>query len=184
MSIAPLKLAFYKGVTGKFGAIQFQLSQPHYYCPVCKRKDFDSIIPKVCTGAKDKTHDAVEMKSREGCLFMEITSAKGPNDYDWDNKIVMALSVHDMSRVLYALETTAELTLDHDPGAKTDRQGKIHKLLFISSPKGREAGFFFSVSQKDNETQKKIEHRLGLSAAEVLELNVFIRAAIPRSLNW
>jgi hypothetical protein len=184
MSISPMKLAFYKGVSGKYGAIQFQFKQPHYYCPVCKNKDFESVLPKSCSGTRDRNHESVEMQSREGCIFMEITSAIGPNKYDWDNKINLAFSVHDMSKLLMALETGAELNIQHDPGQKSDKQGKIVKSLYINCPQGKETGFFFTCSEKNADLQKTTQHKVGLNGPEALGLVVFLRSAIPRSLNW
>lgn len=180
-----LRSDFYKGISGRFGAIQFNLQKPHYFCPkqpkICK-SDFNSFFPQECRGTPDSPHEPVMMESREGCIFMEITSATGPNAYDWSKKIVMALSVHDMSQVLFTLETGEECKLMHDPGAKTAQQGQTVKSLNISSPKGIKAGVLISASMKSGETE--VRHMVPLSGYEAKELSVLFRHAIVSSLAW
>lgn len=194
MAIAPLRWSAYKGTGGKFGALQLNLQKPHYYCPVnpkgC-RKDFDSAMPKKCSGTKDNPHEPALMESREGCLFLEITSATGPNKYDWDDKIVMNLSIHDMAQVLFVLESDSpdgqpgkEVKLMHDPGAKSETQGKVQKYLTISSPKGIRTGCLVQASMKTAGNEDLKKHMVPLSGYEVKELAVFIRAALVSSLGW
>jgi hypothetical protein len=176
MTIAPLRLAYYKGVQGRFGAIQFNLQKPHYFCSKCKKKDFVSVLPAECCDTK--------MESREGCIFMEITTATGPNKYDWDKKIIFSMSTHDMAQVLFALETGEETKLMHDPGAKSATSGQITKNFNISSPKGIKAGVMMSVSMKKADSEEAIRHTVPLSGPEARELSVFLRAALVTSLAW
>jgi hypothetical protein len=180
--IQPQRLAFYKGVGGKFGAVQFNLQKPHYFCPKCKRKDFESVLPQACPSGCELT--AGKMESREGCIFMEITSASAPNKYDWERKILFALSTNDMGQILFGLETGEEVKLMHDPGAKSDKQGEVSKNLHISSPKGIKAGCLVSMSQKKNDDEEVIRHTVPLSGPEAKTLSVFLRAAITASLAW
>jgi len=180
MSIAPLQLAFYKGTGGKHGALQFNLQRPHYYCTSCKKKDWDSFLsPKTCKACN--TDDS--MKSREGALFMEITSTTGPNVYDWEKKITMALSLSDLGKVLLTLEgLTEETKIMHDPGAKSSAAGQVQKSLSVTSPKGIKVGCMVSaaITQGGNTTR----HTVPLSADEVRTLSVCIRHLIPAGLGW
>jgi len=185
--ISPLQLAFYRGAGGKYGAVQFNFRRPHYYCvnKDCKQKVYDSTFPPDKCPASGCT--AGKMESREGALFIEITSAKGKNDYDWDRKIVMALSISDLSQLLMVLEGHQnEVELMHDPHAKTANSGTITKRLKLLSPKGiytPGGGLLVTCSQsiKDGDT---ISHTVPLSPSEVKRLAVCIRTAIPQTLGW
>lgn len=182
--IAPLQIAFYKGMGGKNGALQFSLQKPHYFCTQkgCRAKVYNQPLPPEkcpipgCPGGK--------LKSREGAVFMDITSTKGPNDYDWDNKIVMALTAEDLSTILLVLENQEkEVKIVHDPGAKTASQGKVQKFLNISSPKGINIGCIFSATMK-SAGKDDTKHMVPLSGSEVKRLAVAIRAAISLSYAW
>lgn len=191
--MVPLRLAYYKGVSGKYGALQFNLQKPHYFCPVGGKgdrsrkacpKDFDSTFPQSCRGTRDNPHDPVTMESREGCVFMEITSASGPNVYDWDKKIVLSLSTHDVEQVLFLLEGGKdEIKLMHDPGAKTETQGKTSKFVNFSSPKGIKEGCMVSATEK-NVGSDSVTHTVPLNGPEAKGLSVFLRAVLPLTLAW
>lgn len=188
MSMKPLQLAFYKGVTGKFGAIQFNLQRPHYYVKKCpKFKNFDGrFIRDSWKDSPDWDASATEedLVSREGALFIEITSAKDKNVYDWEQKIIMALSIQDMSEILMVLEGLKdECKLMHDPGAKSASQGKVSKRLNFASPKGFREGCLVNASQTHagGDTTK---HMVPLNGGEVRRLAVLIRHAIPVALAW
>ena len=121
--------------------------------------------------------------SREGALFLEISSAVGKNEYDWNNKIVMALSITDMGKMLMVLEgLEPEIKIMHDPGAKSSFAGKVQKHLAISSPKGLKAGALISVMMKEGDSITK--HMVPLSGDEIRTLAVCIRSVIPACLAW
>lgn len=188
MSIKPLQLAFYKGMSGKFGAIQFNLQRPHYYVKQApKFKNYDGRFIRDSWKDSPDWDDSItdqDLVSREGALFMEITSTKGKNEYDWDKKIVMALSIQDMSEILMVLEgLQEECKIMHDPGAKTASQGKVNKYLVFSSPKGFRKGCLVSASQTaaGGDTNK---HMVPLSGSEARRLAILIRYAIPVALAW
>ncbi len=183
----PQRLAIYKGLTGKYGAVQFNLQRPHYYCPICKKKDFESVLPKTCTGYEDAQHKPTEMQSREGCIFLEIASATGPNEYDWskEKKITMALSITDMSKLLFTCETGTDCKIFHDPGAKSALQGKVAKTLNASCTSGDiQNGLMLSVSMKEQGKQESIKHTVPLDGSETKMLSVFLRGALLSSLDW
>jgi len=185
MTMNPLQLAFYKGAGGKNGALQFNLQRPHYYVKGNpKLKCYEGkFIPEHWKGDNPElTRD--DLTSREGALFMEITSASGKNVYDWERKIVMALSISDLGKMLMVLEgVQAEVKIMHDPGAKSSTAGKVQKHLNISSPKGIKVGALVNVMMKhaDGETTK---HMVPLSGDEVRVLSACIRAVIPAALAW
>ncbi len=171
----PLQYAVYKGVKGKFGAVQFNLQAPHYFKD--REKDF--------TGAKAFGEDGKlkeGWKIREGAVFMEITSTKEPNVYDWENKITVALSTNDLGKVLFGLKTGNETKLMHDPGAKSESAGAVQKHVNISSPNGTAEGCMIRVSQTSAGQTKS--HTVPLSGDELLVLATLVQSAISRSLNW
>lgn len=177
--ISPLKLAYYKGLGGKHGAVQFHLQRPHYYCPKqgCRAKDFNAALPPSCP-----THKDTEMVSREGCVFIDITSATGPNVYDWDKKIVMSFSITDMSAILYALSTKTECKILHDPGAKSERAGQIVKQFNMSALDER--GCIISCSQKVSGQEQVTRHTVPMSPAEIMQLRMYLQAAMITALAW
>ena len=149
MSFENLQYAIYKGKGGNFGAMQFSLQKPHFYNG--KQKDFTGEV------ALDENRKLREgWRQREGCVFLEITSTKEKDVYDWENKITMALSVNDLGKVLMGLMTGNEVKIMHDPGAKTDTAGTVQKYLGITSPNGTKEGCFFSASQINGDIQQHI----------------------------
>jgi hypothetical protein len=185
--IGPLQLAFYKGAGGKWGALQLSPQRPHWYVKDDKKlKNFDGkYIPKDwLTKRPELTKD--DLTSREGCIFLDITSAKGKNEYDWEDKITMALSVHDLGKILLFLAgQKPDLDIFHDPGAKTAAAGKVKKTLRFSSPgaKGLLEGAIVTVTETSADgTQKK--HTVPLSADEVLLLRSAVHGFIPTALGW
>lgn len=175
-----LQYAVYKGTGGKFGAIQFNLQVPHYYRG--KEKSFsgkDSHGDSIFT---DERRLKEGWKIREGAVFMEITSAKDKNVYDWENKIILALSVNDIGKVLMGLLTGDEVKIMHDPGAKSEAQGAVKKFLTITSPKGPAVGVVFSATQAAGGDKRT--HTVPLSGDEVVVLKNLLERAISRALNW
>lgn len=175
----PLQYAIYKGTGGKHGAVQFNLQSPHYYQG--KTKDFtgeDAL--ELGEAGRKRLKDG--WKIREGCVFMEITSAKGKNEYDWNSKIIFALSVNDIGQVLHTLVTGEECRLMHDPGAKTEAQGAVKKYMTISSPQGTSKGVMIHAAQQSG--GEKRSHTVPVSGAEVLVLRTLFQEATAKMLAW
>jgi hypothetical protein len=181
----PLQLGFYKGMGGNYGAVQFNLQRPHYYVKGnTKLKNFEGrFIPETWKKTNENLTKE-DLTSREGALFLEITSATGKNEYDWSRKIVIALSIHDMGKLLLVLEgTKPSIDIFHDPGAKTATEGKVNKKLSVSSPQGIAAGVMIVASQTEAGGEKRI-HTVPLSGDEVKTLAACIRGALPVALAW
>lgn len=170
----PLQFAIYKGMKNSWGALQLNLAPPHYYSG--KQKDF--------TGYEAMENGALRdgWKVREGTIFLEMTSTKDDNVYDWDNKIVLALGITDVGKILHALFTGQECKIMHDPGAKSETQGKVRKNLRVASPHGTAKGCMIGTSQI-SAGQKK-EHSVPLSGDELIVLKELLQAAIPQMLKW
>lgn len=171
-----LQWASYKGTGGKWGALQFTQQVPHYYKD--KEKDF--------TGSKAFDNSGKLLDGwaiREGAVFIEAAQTVGPNKYDWEKKIIFALSVTDIGKVLLFLSTGNDSTLMHDPGAKSDRQGQIKKYLNLTSPKGiLDGGALVSLSMTSGDETSK--YTIPLSPDECIILKTLLTTAVSRSVNW
>lgn len=183
-NIFPLQLSYYKGMGGNWGALQIRLQEPHFYCPKCKKhKDYDSFFPP---DKCPKCNHEGRFESREGCLFFEICSADGKNQYNWTNKVIMAFSTKEQAKMLRFAEGAragTEVKLFHDPGAKSATQGQTGKTLVMFSKEGAAGGCMVTISQTDKD-QETVTHKVPMDGDELKELAVCIRAAIPRCLNW
>jgi len=84
---------------------QFNFQAPHFFRD--KQKDFTGVN---ALGEDGKMKEG--WKIREGAVFLEITSTKDKNVYDWENKVTIALSTNDLGKVLF--------------GIKTGNEGKAH----------------------------------------------------------
>jgi len=181
-----LKYSIYKGMTGKFGAVQFALQKAHFYCTNNKKhkvfeehqlpRDNDGkrmYVCPVCSGT---------LSTREGCVFVDITSTKGQNEYDWDNKIAMSLSINDIGKILLALRTNKDLELFHDPGAKSSTQGEVNKKFRVSFSGDPSKGCLISSSEKSGSGTK--QHTVPLSADETVILATLLQSVVPKLLSW
>ena len=175
----PIQHNIYKGTSGKFGAIQFSLLPSHWVSsdPSSKVKVFgDNPVPP---------HDAAddsEMIQKDGCIFVHAASAVGPNKYDWDNKIVFALSLTDIGKLLVHFKNGQDLSLFHDPGAQSTRKGEVTKTMKFSSPKGIVNGAFINLVM--NAGGKTTTHSIPLTVDELAILDTLLRAAVPKMLAW
>jgi hypothetical protein len=176
--IRPLQYAVYKGMSGKFGAAQFNFQLPHFY----KGKDKDFTGDK----ALDQYGKLMEVegwRQREGAVFLEVAPPLGSNKYDWDKKITMALSVTDMGKIVHHLTSGKDCALTHDPGAKTDKQGEVKKYLNMSSPEGiMDRGTMLRLSM-DN-AGEKVNYTVPLSPDECMVVRQLMLTAIGRALQW
>lgn len=162
----PRQYAIYKGVTGKFGAMRMKLKKPY-------------------TG---------EDRSRpDGCIFLEMAPAKGPNHYDWENnKIIMALGITDISKIILYLRAPShsmfqtekadgKLKIFHDKGAGTADRLKNTTTLEIANPPNLD-NIFINAYQKRNGSSKKAN--VSLSADEAIAMGTLLQAAISKILAW
>jgi len=176
-------LAFYKGVKGRFGAAQFELTVPHLRCSKCRRLAKPNGEPDESCG---KDHES-KLVPRYGHIMLDITSATAPNTYDWDNKIRFALGVDDVGKMVHFLRTAKagdSLELFHDPGKGSNTESQVTKTLSLSTPKGLyEGGCLLKVSQ-NNQGKDPTSHMVPLSVPETMTLQIALSAAIPKIIGW
>jgi Whirly transcription factor len=174
--IRPMKYAIYKGVGGKFGAVQFSLMKPNVFCFSCKEKYYDTLfICNKCGGSSEV------LEKREGAVFVEVAPTVGPNLYDWDKKIIFALSVVDIGKLVNKLRAGQEVKLLHDPGAQTEKAGQVTKTLSFTAP--TEKGSLFSIQEKNKSGEPK-SYNVPLSPEEMTIIGTLLVAAIPVCLAW
>ena len=147
----PLTYKIYKGMGGKQGCFQFSLA-PAY---TSKKKD-------------------------EGAVFIEAAPTIGRNEYDWNNKIIFALSANDIGAVLTGFRQ-GEFDLYHDPDAQTPQKGTRGKKLSLQS--GKVVGtFYLQLSQKSGDNPKSIN--ISLAPQEARILVTLLEFALPRVMGW
>lgn len=195
----PMQHAIYKGTSGKFGAVQFNLQLPHYY--LGKAKDFKGLVDPenkndqaAFTLVDGKVRLKDGWKQREGAVFVEAAPPSGQNEYDWNKKVIMALSVTDLGKVLYFLQTGQSpvekerkdnprgMSLYHDPGAKSSSAGKKKKYLKFFSKEGPAYGLMLTVESTEGDDKRTAQ--VPLSGDEVMALRTLLSAAVSRSLGW
>jgi hypothetical protein len=180
---------------GRHGAIQLNFQPPHFFLPdhsQLKLKNYQGkYIPTWWRDEYPELNNVSkeDLKSREGALFLEMTSATGRNEYDWKQKVIMALSIVDMGKILDVVEGRTKeggqvqpCKIIHDPGAGTDRKGLVTKNLTISSPEGLRRGVIVTISETSGGETRR--HTVPLSGDEVTRLAVCLRAVLPRALAW
>ncbi len=160
----PIQFALYKGVSGKFGALRLNLKKAY----MDDRRDKD-----------------------DGCVFLEMAPAVGPNNYDWENgKITMALGISDIPKIILFLQapghstfskSDGKLKLYHDKGAGTASKGQDTTNLTIEKPADYD-NFFVSVYQKRGDSVR--EAKVSVSQDEAIAMGILLREAIPQILAW
>lgn len=195
--VAPLKYQVYKGISGKYGAVQFSPSQPCFYCTSNKKHKFytGEVVRKA--NFSSKTQCPIEgcsgtLSSREGSIFIEMAPTTAPNVYNWDKKIMFSLSIKDAGQLLLAMKRGESVTLTHDPQAGTQNKGKIVKKLnyYVKDVK---QGALLSLEESRKQANEGDEAKEGngkknymvpLTADEVLVLASLLQAYLPFMLSW
>lgn len=150
----PLVYAIYKGVSGKFGCFQFKLA-PAY----------------------DNPNRPERM---EGGVFIEAAPAVAANKYDWEKKIIFALSPSDIGKVLNDGLRKGDVSIFHDPGAKSAKANVTKKSLKIT--KGTKGGYFWSLREETAGAEKSVN--IPVSDDEASVIAELLKAAIPKILGW
>ena len=153
------QFALYKGSGGKFGACQFNL-KPYEY-------------------SSDPS------KGKTGVVFINAASSTAPDVYDWTNKIVMALNVTDVGKLIQffvSAEAGSSVNLVHDPKMGTDEAGKTYKGLSIFTKEGPLNGGLITVKVKSGDTQ--VQHKIPISGDEVVVLKTLLETAVVRMVGW
>jgi hypothetical protein len=158
----PLQYKVYKGIRGKNGAMKLTLKRAY-------------------SGTKKD----------EGCVFLDMGAAIGPNQYDWENKILISLSLTDISKTILFLtdpfnkvfEKDGKLSIYHDRNMGTkELEGQDVKVFEATFSEERGSfGFQLAHKTKANGTKSIF---VPVSADEALAIKVLLQAAIPLVMAW
>ncbi|KAK2078294.1 hypothetical protein QBZ16_004163 [Prototheca wickerhamii] len=118
--------------------------------------------------------------TRQGTLLLEFANARGERDYDWEKKENFALSVTECADILDSVEAGKDKSFFHDPNKMSSNEGQVTKTLRIAP--GRDSGYFFSLSVKNQGQQSQFN--VPLSGAEVRVVRSIIEFVIPHLLGF
>ena len=116
---------------------------------------------------------------RGGAVFLEAASAKAERLYDWENKIVFALSPKDIGMLLVGFKQ-GKAKIFHDPGAQTESQGNIVKTLFLQS--ASPGTWFLTLTEKQGEAEKQF--KVSVTSDEARVLSELLAYSLPQLLGW
>ena len=107
---------------------------------------------------------------------------KGQRKYDWENKIILALSIEEATNLSLAARMLREggrqpISFYHDP-AKSERCEGEAKILSLSPGDGGKALAFLSVKQGDRKTA------IAMGAGDLWRLETLLPIAVCRLLKW
>jgi hypothetical protein len=157
----PLQYAVYKGKTGKAGALQFDLMP---------------FEPSKAAGIEDKKQGD---KARRGAVFITGGKAIAPDDYDWDNKIVFAMSADDLGKFL-----TGSAGLGNEGDELVNlyhKHGDSSKKLVVKQGNiGRDGNPTFMMTL----TKDKEYVTVPLALSEMFVIRQLFTSAMPAILGW
>lgn len=159
LDIQPQTFKIYKGITGKWGALQLSM------VPIERsRRDL-------------------------GALFVAAANpTSGPEKtYDWQNKIVMSLNLADIANLLEFItyqkpnkDGKPMVSIYHDPNAGSHDARKESKVLDLA--RGKNDGWFVKVGHKTAAGIKEVS--LPISDGECLIIKTLLERATVRMLGW
>lgn len=120
----------------------------------------------------------------KGCVFVAVAaaSAEGERKYDWDKKITIALSEHEISQFMLGMKGK-EVSFVHDQNMKKEGQGETIKTMRISPAKDGKELIYVNVSEKIKGEDRKLPG-VSLTPAEALGIYTLLQAALPKVLGW
>lgn len=151
----PQALKIYKGVSGRNGALQFDLTTLHR-----SRRDI-------------------------GAVFLSAAPCTGNNIYDWDNKINIALSLNDISTILNTFRAppapgTDGESIFHDKFKGSDREGQVMTKLSIQ--RTERGGWRWGLGRKERGEWRYVN--VPVSDGETIEIRALLERAVIRILGW
>jgi hypothetical protein len=160
----PLQFKIYKGIRGKNGAMKLTLK-------------------KAYSGTKKD----------EGCVFLDMAEAVGPNQYDWEHKILISLSLSDISKlILYLTDPYSKvfkdnkLSIYHDRNMGTKEKEGDDVKVFDATFSDERGSFGFQLShvtKVDGEKNKRSIF-IPVSEDEALTIRMLLTASVPLVMAW
>lgn len=125
-------------------------------------------------------------KDQEGVIFVDAANSKGKMAYDWSQgkKVVFALKLVDVGKIVSGLNTTGEVSLVHDKFAKTDKARQRFTSLKITKGKdGKSYLWKFGVKDTSNPSEDR-SVSIYTDLAETRIISSLLESAIPKLLGW
>lgn len=118
----------------------------------------------------------------KGCIFITGAPAIGKREYNWKEKITLALNEHEVGKLMLGLQKRQKIEFFHDKELGKEGQGQRTKKLQISPTEDGGTLLFRFVERTGDEdrTLKSIP----VTAEEAVVLYSLLQAAIPRILGW
>ena len=141
------KFVIYKGLKGTNGVFQFVLG------PAIEK----------------------EGKLNNGAIFVEAAPATGKNIYDWDKKIMFAISINDVVQIFGSANGEFKLTHVYD--------GEVKRLTV---QKGQEYGYFMSITagSEDGSGENNRAVKVPVSDGEYQVLRSLLMSSVPDIIGW
>lgn len=102
---------------------------------------------------------------RDGTILLEFANARGPRDYDWENKEKFALSAVECAEIMLAVENGAPKDFFHDPNKLGTAEGTLTKSLRINP--NQDSSYFFNLSVNNKIAGSQIKYDIVVSPAEL-----------------
>jgi hypothetical protein len=132
-------------------------------------------------------------KKDDGCVFLDMAEAIGPNQYDWENKILISLSLPDISKlILYLTDPFSKvfkdgkLSIYHDRNMGTkEKEGEDVKVFEASFSEDRGSfGFQLAHVTKVGTEKNKRSIFIPVSEDEALTIRLLLNSAVPLVMAW
>ncbi len=117
--------------------------------------------------------------TNKGCIFVVGANSLGERKYDWKNKVTMALSEHEVAKVMDGLKGNNQ-KFYHDPDKGRANEGQRAKTMNIDFANGK---LFIHMSEKVRGEVNKIK-AIPIEKEEASGLHTLLQTAIPRILGW
>ena len=132
-----------------------------------------------------KTDETGEYIKKAGCFMLEAAPVKGEKNYDWDNKIIFAVSAQEIANIEYNRLASANFNdfedegyaLTHFPGQE---KGRVKKLTIKPGKEGN--GFFMNFYEKNGENTKSVS--IILSNEEYFLFRELTLRTLPSLYGW
>lgn len=162
----------YKGVRGKYGTFRLSPSFPMRDIP---------------------------MKDRDGFIMLEMAAPKGPNQYDWDNKVLFKLSLNDTAKICMFLSNPGKeyyfceknsgndgtvynsFQIFHDTSKASGRSGTETKSLKLSKASNKHSVIVQMTHRKDNDTNQIV---VPVSPEEAYVIVNLLNQSFGKILSW
>ena len=121
-------------------------------------------------------------ESKPGVVFLSIARAIKARKYDWEKKIIMAITSLEIAKLEIARLKGEKTSFFHDPGMGSEEEGKQYKNFIME--RGRDGKSWFLAFTWKRGEQDPYRISIVLSDSEYYVLKQFLDRSIPPVLGW